>query len=209
MPEEYLKGLYRSDLLQCLRNPETFWRVIDRRIFDEAHRYGCHVTCDKSRLMLAHSYFLEDYGRVLDQRMPEGTQDLDAFKLGAYVGFWLRRLIPINRLRIHSTSSERLAFYGSEGDYRHVRPEQEFFSLYGNEIAAFRIAYEIVHYCEVSLAAENTSQSIRSILESTSLQPSERTVREIAVTLKHKNNSPHSLYITLLSLFDFLTGDLR
>ena len=205
MPDDYREGLYRSDLLECLRDENVFWRLMDRRIFDEATRYGCSVKCDRSRLQHAHRFFLEDYGRVLRHRMPDGTRDLDAFKLGAYVGFWLRRFIPINSLRFIGNPKTIESF--RSGDIDHITSEQEFFALYGNEIAAFRIAYEIVHYCEVSLAAENTKQTVLALLESQVLQPSEKTVREVAVTLKHKNNSPHSLYIVLLSLFDELVGD--
>jgi hypothetical protein len=136
--------------------------------------------------------------------MPDETEDLDYFKLGAYVGFWLRRLVPVNETAFVLSWADKQAFQA--GDVSVLTPQQLFFARYGNEIAAFRIAFEIVHYCAVSLAAENAKASVLALLQSTVLVPSERTVREIAVTLKHKNNSPHSLYITLLALFDPMAG---
>ena len=159
--------------------------------------------------MQAQTYAFEDVDRVLHEAMPVGTETLDHFKIGAYVGFWVRRMVPINSIQFSSNLKQHNE--RARGNFASVTGEQEFFALYGNEIAAFNIAYDIAFHGETS-RWKNEGEEVSAFLqkfESTGLVPTSRTIKEIVVTLKHKHNSPHTLYTTLISLFDGLDTPRR
>ena len=142
----------------------------------------------------AYDFWNQDQARTLEKGIEDGAEGLDHFKHAWFISFWLRRLTPINvthrDVKAAHTNAEK----------------QDFFLRYGKEICALLIGYEICLYYEMAaIADESTGQTIvpmtewEAVLKKTNFtQP---LLRDFAMVLKHKNMSPHSLYLLFKSLF--------
>ena len=196
-------GLFRPDILACLLDRDAFVDLIAREFYEHAQDYQTHVVCSKMRLYHAHQFFIDDIRGVKSRSMPIDTEDLDHFKVGAYVGFWLRRMLPINHISA-LTIDGRTEFDCSNPDA--LTGAQKHFMVYGNEISSFRVAFDIVLYSHSERLRVQAEQANVTVADrpASLIAPSIRTFKEIVVTLKHKSNSPHSFYISLLSLFEGL-----
>lgn len=190
-------SLFREDVIRELFDQDTFISLITLNFNEIANRVGCEVTLSKRRLIEAYDFWRADEKRTLSDGIQRGTTELDHFKHGAFMAFWLRRMIPINETRI-------LPQYANPSESMKAR--QRFFLRYGNEICALLIGYQICLNYETArhFSGENGSK-VRPIADRPALLRRSTLPQDLlanfAMVLKHKNMSPHSLYLLYRSLF--------
>ncbi len=204
MEQEY--SIFSKDFIERIEDQDWFVESIKRRSRRTAAKYSCSITFSNRRMRQVHKYFIEEIRRNIAENMPKGTITLDQYKMAAYLCFWLRRIVPIERVQFTLANVERAALH--RGDFSAISKQQDFFAHYGNEIAAFETGFLIALYgfdAEIKRAISRqdgqvVEMSLRELIASVTLPAA--LVQEAVVTLKHKSNSPHSIYITLLSLFN-------
>lgn len=192
-PEEI--HLFQSDIIQRLRDRGWFIDCMASNFSFLARRWGCRVALSKRRLGEAHDFWLEDVNRTLKTGIEEGTKELDHFKHASFIAFWLRRMIPIN--------STYKMDANKAGDT--VASDTKRFLQYGNELCALLIGFQLCLFYECSKVAESKGTVIPLIRDRLtylkSIQFPDNLKNDFAMVLKHKNISPHSLYLLYKSLF--------
>ena len=196
--------LFQEDIILRLKDRGWFIECMAYNIIFVGRGYGCHVSISRTRLGEAYDYWVEDTHRTLKDGMPEGTEELDHFKHASFISFWLRRRLPINRIR----------FLVSLGDLHAEKftQDQTFFRTYAGEISAFSIGLKIClfYHCNIIEQAGNQEGSganmvtplhedLRSYLGSYRIR--KNFLADTVMILKHKNVSPHGLYLLYRALF--------
>jgi len=184
-------SLFQKGIIGTLRDRETFVMFMAYNLMFVARRWGCHVHVNRLRLEEAFDFWVEDTTRVLAERMPPETQELDDFKHAGFIAFWLRRRIPVEDVEFLTVR-------------KFLEEDEDFFLGYCNEICAFTIGLWIcTFYQSHTTAIEGNVQSLRdnrlNYLQACTIDFP--LFRDIVVTLKHKNVSPHDLYLIYRSLF--------
>lgn len=198
-PPDENYSLLQSKIIERLVDVEFFIPCIANNYKILAVRWGCQIQLSRRRLREAHSFWQEDVRRTLRESMPDGTTHLDHFKNASFIAFWLRRMLPINE-------TQRRPF-----DPRKGGPGHDFgqFFQYGNEISALLIGFQICLFYEASRMTEQSSGAVpinpdrEKYLRGLKFPPS--LLNDFAMVLKHKNISPHSLYLMYKSLFTALS----
>jgi len=190
--------LFQAEILNLLNDRKWFIECMAINFYCIGSRWGCSVEVSERRLGEACDFWKVDAKRTLDSGIEKGAKELDHFKHASFIAFWLRRQIPINKTmflraggRVHSGIA--------------CSSEQKFFIQYGNEICALGIGLELCLYYE--FIGKNTSTSnVQSItpdrldyIKSCKLKSD--SIRDYTMVLKHKNMSPHALYLLYKSLF--------
>lgn len=190
-------SLFQEEVLNRLRERAWFIPSISYNILFVARSYGCHVKVSELRTGEAFDYWVEDSNRTLSHGMPPGTGTLDHFKEAAFLAFWLRRRLPINEITKLQSLGERAAGLGTQ--------EQKMFLRYGNEISAFTIGYKLcLHHHLSVIETDGTVPSLRAPAALSSYVQAnlnKTLLSDIVTMMKHKNVSPHGLYLLMRSLF--------
>ena len=190
--QEGIIGLLAED------KDDFFIKCMAHNFLLEARKWGCHLKISARRLAEARDYWLEDTNRTLARGMSDGTDELDHFKHAGFISFWLRRRLPINLL----------TFLVDEAG-QDFTEEQKFFSLYANEICAFQICLQICIFYHIGLvegeaATDSVVSSQLPLPQLTDLGLTKNFLADMVMMLKHKNVSPHGLYLIYRSLFTTL-----
>jgi hypothetical protein len=150
------------------------------------------------RLGEAYDFWQEDTRRALAEGSRPETRELDHFKHASFITFWLRRLCPVNETFLNrSFPNGRLR--------RGVSEVQEHFLRCGNELCAFLIGLQICIHYEVMLREARQPNVVNLRVHTASFLQTCRLDDELlddfVMILKHKNVSPHAIYIAFRSFF--------
>lgn len=194
--------LYQDNILEKIKSDETaFKNCMTGNFHVIARQFGYDINISRNRLGEVWIHWLDDLGRIKDERVPTETIELDHFKHAAFLCFWLRRLIPLGFMFLSPTPINGVGA---------IDPEQEWFAQYGNEICATRIGIMLCHGYEIKKIQKAIGQaSTENVAELTGrrarlieMQPmSSRLEIDMVTNLKHKNNSPHSINLIFRALF--------
>lgn len=199
--------LYDAGVIERLFERGFFREAIAQFYIGTAREFGCNIDLSERRIGDAHDYWLGDVERTLTSSTDDETTELDHFKHGAFIAFWLRRLVIINdiwfRPEDHATSiaGESVPSVAQIQFYR-----------FGNEICALYAGFFICLAYETYAKTERLRQGdvTRVITDATYVQAIPDTIRnEYPKLLKHKNVSPHALYMLYRSLFDTLQWNIQ
>lgn len=191
-------SLYSDDMLRTIKKDrDSFIKCVTGNYIAIADEYGFNACLSKSRLINAHVFWCDDLERLKkDGSVAEPTEELDHFKHAAFLTFWLRRFHPLEKIDINSLDASDPV----------VRSLHSWFSLYGNEICALSMGIKI---CTAFTIAEIASRSDvhlllskDELLRNTIISP--RFEADAIMMLKHKNNSPHSIYLIFKALYSGL-----
>ena len=189
-------SLFQKGIITRLADRSWYIDCIAHNYYELAKRSGCSIAISERRLGEAHDFWIEDQTRTLHEGMASGTTNLDHFKQAAFIAFWLRRMRPINE----TTSNKPLA---EIADARNSRIAH--FVIYGNEILAIQVGLQICLFYETARAVAAGAVTLpgrTNYLKS--LQFPKDLRDDCAMVLKHKNMSPHSLYLLYRALFTSL-----
>jgi hypothetical protein len=158
-----------------------------------ASRWGCGVQLSVRRLGEAFDFWREDRTRTLAEGIATSVT-LDHFKHASFIAFWLRRMLPINQTLVVSA-------YKSVREDTDANDDQKFFLRYGNELCALLIGFQVCFFYEVG--RRRGVQPVHALdLRRYSLP--RQTIADFVMILKHKNMSPHALYLMYKSLFTII-----
>ena len=191
--------IYRPDVYDCFRSgsmsgpietspQQWFATCIAQEYSDIAGRHGCSIEFSATRLEEARLLWVRDTGRI----DIDSDTTPDHFKQAGFLVYWLRRRGVVNFAR-------------------RVKPiagieEQDHFLLSPNEIASFLVGFRLsLFFASKHLIDErdHIGHDLQGLTFDSSLK------FDIATLLKHKNVSPHSLYLILRTLFYQLPRPLR
>ena len=193
-PAEEMFSLYQEDIIHRLKDRDWFIDCIGHNFYWLANQWSCHVVLSERRLGEAYDFWQDDCARTLRSGIDGGSVELDHFKHASFIAFWLRRMIPINE-----------TYRDPDPEAHSSKEEQNFFLRYGNEICALLIGFQICLYYEMASISEESGDVVapmadwEEMLRKTRFPP--HIIRDFAMVLKHKNMSPHSLYLMFRSLF--------
>ena len=191
MPDDFIT-IYRPDVFDCFRGSvpnslsdkdapkQWFASCLAYQYDDIAKRHHCEVRLSPTRLEEARLLWLRDTGRI----DIDGDTIPDHFKQAGFLAYWLRRRMVV------SWWQRSLVDEPTE--------EQDRFLLGANEICAFFVGFRICLYFEFKEEI-NSRDHIGHLLQELALESSLKF--DIATLLKHKNVSPHSLYLIYRTLF--------
>lgn len=194
--------LYQDGILAKLKADEKFFRnCMTDNLMAVAAEYSCDIHVSANRLGDTFAYWKSDLDRVLDHDLDDRTVELDHFKHASFLCFWLRRHIPVSMT----------FFVPRPTDISEASVKQKYFAMYGNETCAIRVGMELCHAYELRrlrsvMAKNSTEQKLAQFknlwerLTSANLLDPEFEI-DFAATLKHKNNSPHSINLIFRSIF--------
>lgn len=197
--------LFQPDVLgpEKLRNLNWFLHCLSSYAGATAARYGCRIQVSRSRLIEAYHFVWEDLDRNLDHNTKSSTTALDHFKHAGFVCFWIRRLLPIIEVRTVDSAAVNQATRGMSG--AQIGAAQNSFFGYGNEIFAFTIGWYITAYFESQRIDGEDVVKLRELVSPIdTLAARSAFLSDIVMTMKRKNNSPHSLYLLYKSFFQGL-----
>lgn len=188
--EELEYDLLNANILDRLKDRTYFINAVIHNYMLTGHSVGLQPMCSVMRVGSAYDYWQSDIKRTLTDGIEPTTTALDHFKHASFIAFWLRRMIPINELRVISPKGS----YTEEDHYdKRVR-----FIQYGNELAAFLIGYKLCLNYEMGrtqIAVGKQLDVARSLAVPTGI------LDDFIRILKHKNMSPYALYMMYKSLF--------
>jgi hypothetical protein len=184
--------IYRPDAFECFRlGPATrradpdiarmwFATCLAYQYDDIAKRHFCEVNLSPTRLEEARLLWMRDTKRI----DIEGDTTPDHFKQVGFLVYWLRRRMVVGFCR------RGLAVEPSS--------EQDKFILSANETCAFMVGLRISVYFALKDVIDSVDH-IGHAIQEMELEPALKF--DIATLLKHKNVSPHSLYLIYRTLF--------
>src|SRR5438874_2876380 len=123
---------------------------------------------------------------------------LDHFKHASFIAFWLRRMLPINQSLVVSK-------YKSVPEDTDANDDQKFFLRYGSELCALLIGFQICVFYEAGKTPQGAADLHPDRLQNLkNYRLPQQTIADFVMILKHKNISPHALYLLYKSLFTTL-----
>lgn len=198
--DEFL--LYDAGVIDRLCDRAFFHDAISQFYIRLAEKFGCNVDLSMRRLGEAHDYWQGDVERTLAMGTDHETTELDHFKHAAFIAFWLRRLVLINNIWFRPEDRHSAA----AGDTA-PSPMQIQFYRFGNEICAlFAGFYICLAYETYAMSKRREREGNMQVISDGVFvreMPS-HLMSEYPKLLKHKNISPHALYMLYRSLFDNL-----
>lgn len=188
-------SLLQDGIIERLEDADFFIQCMSRNYAILADKWDCWVSLGSRRFREAHNFWREDVDRVKREDMPAETKQLDHFKHASYIAFWLRRMLPIYFTNARPFDSKTAVNKENVG---------EFFK-YGNEIIALLIGFQICLFYESSRVVEH-EKGITPIYPDRAaylrgFKFPHALLHDFATVLKHKNISPHSLYLMYKALF--------
>lgn len=185
--------LFQKNIIERLEIRQWFVECLAANYSRLAAQWNCGVLMSARRLGETYDFWREDHTRTLSEGIKTSVS-LDHFKHASFIGFWLRRMLPINQTLVVSQ-------YQSVPDDRNADENQKFFFRYGNELCA--LLFQICLFYEASYERDNHKIVDRAdrltFLKQCMLPP--QVIADFVMILKHKNMSPHALYLLYKSLF--------
>ena len=188
----YQKGIF--ELLKNGRPPDIsreafFYNAIVGEACRIGRDFSCSLEINLRRLLEAQDYWAWDMSSMASTDRIEGTSPVVPceFKHAAFLTYWLRRRVFVERVRKHSQLVCE-------------QEKAEFYSNYATELMAFLIG---IRLCAYHVAKkEATAADKGKVVQLPALQRriDFEIAREHAILLRHKNVSPHALYLTFRSL---------
>lgn len=195
MVEQY--ELYREDLFEQFEDQQWFSLCVAWNYNRIGKLFQCRPIVTPRYLTHVHDYYHADLERSLDHGTPDETVELDHFKHAAFLCFWLRRINPIHDIQFLASLGERRAW--EEAAQIPETTKWDIFSNYGNEICAFEFGLRIALFFEKF--AQSTSPDVISIAGRTEVPKGlGADFLETAKMLRHKNMSPHAIYLLYKSI---------
>jgi hypothetical protein len=197
--------LFQEDIIVRLKDRAWFIKCMTYNIVFVARQYGCLAIVSRMRIGEAYDYWVEDTDRTLRDGMPGGTEELDHFKHASFMAFWIRRRLPINKIIFQASLGER--------QDRKFTDDQKFFTTYANEICAFSIGMKICLFYHGNIveqaaqanqdtkAGDHSVSWLQRYLASPLVQLRKPLLADIVMILKHKNVSPHGIYLFYRAFF--------
>lgn len=203
-----LISIYRPDVFECFRSgdeegapspvsAEAFFSTSIATQYNLiAKGFGCSLKLSAFRLEDARRLWIRDVDRIeieprFDVESAPNATDRDGipnhFKQIGFLVYWLRRRCVVESIERNRPAAEK----------PHQTPQDRFI-LSGNEICAFLLGFRICQFFEMSLTAdpdEDVAARIRQINLEAHL------IHDAATLLRHKNLSPHALYLIYRALF--------
>ncbi|HEY0327746.1 MAG TPA: hypothetical protein VGC77_01505 [Rhodopseudomonas sp.] len=185
--------LYRPDIFERFRG-DGFADPLDARQWfasclafqydDIAKRHSCEIRISPTRLEEVRLLWKRDTGRIdiLGDTIP------DHFKQAGFLAYWLRRRMVVGWSERHSA--------------QHPTAEQDRFLLAVNEVCAFLVGLRLCVYFEYKDLIDSTDHIGHRLQE---LHLARNLKFDIATLLRHKNVSPHALYLIYRTLFYDMT----
>ena len=190
-------SLFQENIIAQLEDRQWFIRCMAFNYSQLAARWGCGVQLSVRRLGEAYDFWREDHTRTLAEGIEATSISLDHFKHASFIAFWLRRMLPINQTLVVSR-------FRSIPDDPSADENQRFFLRYGNELCALLIGFQICLFYEAGLKrSSGYVYEIRTnpIERLKQFSFPQNIIADFVMILKHKNMSPHALYLLYKSLF--------
>ena len=184
-------SLYQPDIFDYFRagyrtaegtevTADSFFRgCIALACRDIAQAFDCTISLSVVRLQEARVHWVRDVGRI----EIDGGGTPNHFKQCGFLAYWLRRRIVVQQVaRAGAVRSS----------------DQDRFVKFSNEICVFLIAFRIAAYFQFQPwfdAADDASVKLAGVGLDRDF------IEDMMTLLKHKNVSPHSLYLVLAALF--------
>ena len=203
MSDDFL--LYDPNAIRNLKDRASFIEIIGQFYVKTAEAFGCSVSVSSRRLGEAYDFWIGDEARALHFGTEVETTELDHFKHAAFIAFWLRRLIPISD--IWFDRDDRVAAIAGDADSTAPSEAQIRFYRVGNELTALLVGFYICLGVETLQMTQRITRAgnTRVISDATGVrQIPGHFLTEYPKLMKHKNVSPHALYMVYRSLFDTL-----
>jgi len=175
MLEEY--SLFQNNMIERLDDRKWFIECMAFNFYSIGAEWGAFTETSARRLGETYDFWKVDARRTLDSGIKKGTKQLDHFKQASFIAFWLRRQIPINRtLRILPDGTVAVKLHLLSKHTSVVEPIANDERPYATHTTS---TLEYIRGCSLKRDC----------------------VRDFAMVLKHKNMSPHALYLLYKSLF--------
>lgn len=184
--------IYRPDVFDCFRDGtklesgelvdagQWFATAVAEQYQDIADRHGCRIELSTTRLEEARSLWARDTDRIdIKTETPP-----DHFKQAGFLVYWLRRRAVLNFAQRRESGVDI--------------SEQDRFLFGSNEVAAFLIGFRLCLFFEMKHfidTGDHIGHDVQKYIFDGELK------FDIATLLKHKNVSPHSLYLIFRALF--------
>lgn len=194
--------LYQNGIFNLLKRGKPASGISREEFFYEAivgeataigDQFGCSIEVNEKRLFEAQDYWEWDLRAMSYSNRIDGPAPVEPceFKHAAFLTYWLRRRVFIEQVRRQSVT--------------HIKKERmDFFCDYAVEISAFLIGVHLCSYFlkkkKVAAVAKNHDKVINLPSESKIIDFS--MTCEYATLLRHKNVSPHALYLGFKSLLN-------
>jgi hypothetical protein len=184
--------IYRPDVFDCFRGrvpnsltdpnatKQWFASCLAHQYDDIAKRHHCEIRLSPTRLEEARLLWLRDTGRIDIQ----GDTIPDHFKQAGFLAYWLRRRLVVN--------------WWQRSLVEEATVEQDKFLLSANEICAFLLGFRLCLYFEFKEQIDGRDH-IGHLLQELTFASNLKF--DVATLLKHKNVSPHALYLIYRTLF--------
>lgn len=188
--------LLQPDIINKLQDRSFFIKAVVSNYALAAQQVGLAPLCSERRTSEAYFYWQSDIKRTLSEGIEATTVELDHFKHAAFIPFWLRRVIPINEIRVELPQGEDKSSLRYQRRIRYYK--------FGNELSSFLIGYKICANYEAGriYAADSKVKPIITRLDYLkSLHLRDEFLDDFLMLIKHKSMSPYSVYMMYRSLF--------
>lgn len=201
-------SLKRADILDHLTgDPNFFAECMTAFAIDIGASFGCDIEVSASRLLDTYDHWQGDVNRAASENFPENgipldeeiqPIELDHLKHAGFITFWIRRSVPIQNISKQSNPIKSVS----------DRMMQRFYA-FSNELFAVRVGLGICLSYEARIVREEIEKSGKILTidqRNQSLFISRRLsnwnlIRDYLHILKHKNISPHAIYLIYKTLF--------
>jgi hypothetical protein len=194
-------SLHQRDIFPRLQADVDFFRkCISAAAVDLATEFECAVELSRSRLTEVWDYWRGDMKRTKDNGFSQVERDtledhyetsieLDHFKRAAFLCFWLRRLSPI--IVVESTG----------GSSTEVKRIQGRYFAFSNELLSYSVSLQLCAYYEFQKwRSRELAFGDPELLILRRMKDWEK-IRDYVMVMRHKNISPHAIYLILKSLY--------
>ena len=190
-------SLFQKGIFELLKNgrppaisrEKFFYNAIAGEACRIAQDFSCSLEINARRLFEAQDYWAWDMRSMAVTARIEGPSPAApcAFKHAAFLTYWLRRRIFVERVRRHPQSGCG-------------REKTDFYSDHATELTAFLIGIRLCayHVARKEAKAAGRGEVVRLPLLAQRIRFD--IAREYAILLRHKNVSPHALYLAFRSL---------
>lgn len=194
-------SLQQRDILPRLQADVGFFRkCISSAALDLATGFKCDVELSRSRLTEVWDYWRGDMARTKNHGFSQVERDtledhyeaaieLDHFKRAAFLCFWLRRLSPIIVV-------EGRGEYSPEA----FRAQGRYFA-FSNELLSYSVSLQLCAYYEFQKwRSRELAFGDPDLLIMRRMKNWDK-IRDYVMIMRHKNISPHAIYLILKSLY--------
>ena len=196
-------SLTQRNILHLLRRDVNFFTsCVTGAAVDVSAAYYCHLDVSQTRLLEVWDFWNGDVRRTsimgfsqIDRATLEDYNaadvELDHFKQAAFLSFWIRRLSPI--IAVNEIADPNI---------EHKRQQGRFFA-FANEILAFNVAIQLCGYYEQQRwEGQGIARLPRSPIDVFAGRISSwQVMRDFVMIMRHKNMSPHALYLIFKTMF--------